>query len=66
MRLTRPAIKDASGATNVRQLGCIMNKLGFAGVRLADASAQQTETDPAVPLSKAAKKALKNADHLLK
>ncbi len=61
LRLTRPPIAQASTfASSVRQLSKLMNQL------MSEAEGEHAAAQRTVTLSKEAKKALKNADHLLK
>ncbi|CAL1142270.1 unnamed protein product, partial [Cladocopium goreaui] len=66
--LTRGSFREGTGSSShIRQLGKVMDKLGFGALR---ANLIKSEADdgqqPGPAQSKAAKKALKNADHLLR
>ena len=68
LRLTRGSFREGTGSSShIRQLGQVMDKLGFGALR---ANLIKSEADdgqqPGPAQSKAAKKALKNADHLLR
>ena len=70
LRLTRPPIAQASTfASSVRQLSKLMDALGYAALKnqlMSEAEGEHAAAQRTVTLSKEAKKALKNADHLLK